>query len=195
MRSDDEILNDLRMLGLEIERAYHSWSIFLSSVREFESENQNKLIEALNAAEIGGTVNHLQMVLLHDCVGSICRITDEHKPDRITLHSLMTSMRNRLRGKDLQRCRDLDEKRKNIIKSAELAELKTFRNSQIGHILRNEAPPTKYKSIPVLIDLVSDLLNDIFSEFGYSDYIGKSFNAKKIKRAVEFWNCVERGAS
>lgn len=185
-------LEDLRTLDFEIDRALHSWTIFHESVRKFEAE-QSKLVDAINDLEIGRTFNHIQMILLHDCVSSLCRATDQNKPDRITLDSVAANLRVLYATTEPEKVKEFDATRKSILKSTGLAELRTFRNNQLGHTLRLQTPQTAYTTIPVLINQISGLLSGAFFLFGYPRWIGQPTGNSFEKSAQRFWDRIELG--
>lgn len=189
----DDLIKDLRKINDEVERAYHSWSIFWQSKREMEPQYDD-LIAAFDSRKIGPTVNHVQMVLLHDCVATICRVTDQNWPDRVTIDSVMLQLRPIHKDRRADELKAVEEKRKAVIKHNSLAELRVFRNSEIGHSLRQEPPATAYHSIPVLIDQLFDFLDATFKLCGDARWIGQMTTKKMNSLASEFWNCVELGA-
>jgi len=188
----DAALKDVRTLDFEIDRALHSWSIFHESVRKFEDE-QSGLVETINALEIGRTFNHIQMILLHDCVSTICRVTDQNKPGRITLDSVAADLRALFAATESAKVKEFDATRKSLLKSASLADLRTFRNNQLGHTLRHQTPQTVYAPIPVLINTISDLLSEAFFLFGYPRWIGQPTINSFEGSAIRFWDRVEIG--
>ena len=185
-------LDDLRTIDFEVDRALHSWTIFHESVLKFEAQ-QSSLIDEINALEIGHTFNHIQMVLLHDCVACICRVTDQHKADRITLDSIAFDLRAIYSKSEPQKIREFDAMRKSILKSKDLSDLRTFRNNELGHTLRLETPPTTYAAIPNLIVPISGLLGGAFFLFGYPRWIGQPRERSFEKSAQRFWARIERG--
>lgn len=189
----EKIVEELRLLTFDVERAYHSWTIFHSSVRNFEPA-QEELIKAIDLRNIGPTVNHLQMVLLHDCVSCLCRVTDEHKADRITLNSIMIDIRSVFAAHNPSEVKTIDAIRKAISKSSALSEMRVFRNNQLGHILRNETPPTGYQAIPILIDDLLRFLDAAFKICGDARWIGQPTKSRMDRLAIEFWDCIEDGA-
>lgn len=189
----EKIVEDLRLLTFDVERAYHSWTIFQSSTRNFEATQQT-LIDAIDARNIGLTVNHLQMVLLHDCVSCLCRVTDEHRADRITLNSIMIGIRSELSARHPSEVKTIDAIRKSISKSASLTEMRVFRNNQLGHILRHETPQTGYQAIPLLINDLLGFLDAAFKICGDARWIGQPTKSRMDRLAIEFWDCIEDGA-
>jgi len=189
----EQFLSDLRTLNQQVERAAHSWTIFLESARNFDSESQKALIKAIDEREIGVTLNHIQMVLLHDCVSSLNRVTDKHRPDRITMYSVSLHIRKCFRASEPEKLKKIERKRKAILKSPKLVELRTFRNNELGHTLRTDTPPTKYDAIPTLIVDISDWLSDVFYLFGYAQWVGQSTPVHLKKSASKFWSCIEDG--
>lgn len=189
----ESLINDLRTINHEVERAHHSWIVFWQSMREMGA-GYDKIIQAFDSRDIGPTVNHIQVVLLHDCVAGICRVTDEHRPDRVTLNSVMRQLRSEFATGQPEGLKILDDKRRAIAKSEYLAELRVIRNVYIGHLLREEPPPTTYYSIPQLIDGLTGFLEASFQLCGDARWIGQMTSKKKTKLATEFWDCLEAGA-
>jgi len=103
-----------------------------------------------------------------------------------------------LRFEDAKRFPDelkkVEERRKAIARSEGLAELRVFRNAQIGHTLRDEPPPTTYHSIPLLIDDLFEFLESAFRLCGDARWIGQASKKRMNLWANEFWDCVESGA-
>jgi hypothetical protein len=189
-----QIVNDLRTINFDVERAFHSWTVFETSTRDF-GPNQEALIDAIDSRKVGPTINHLQMVLLHDAVSSICRATDNHQPDVISVNSVMIAIRSTFKDRYPEEIKKLEQLRKAILKFEPLAEIRTFRNNQLGHTLRHETPPTGYKDIPVIVENLIDFLEAAFKLCGDARWIGQISKSRMTKLSNEFWNCLEDGAS
>ena len=193
LESDKDVISEIKILALEVERSGKSWQLFHESVRRFE-DDQKDLIDTINARNLGSVFNHLQMVLLPACVSSICRITDEHRPDRVTLNSVFRELRSKFGDSNSSELKLLETKRKAILKSHALEELRRFRNHHIGHTIRTEIPPTKYEHISPLNKQIADLLSEALCLFGYPEDVVQPNNKVFEKNASLFWSCIERGA-
>gem|GEM_PF-5644351 len=187
-----DFLKELRLLNSEVDRAAHSWIIFEESVRHFKEEQQD-LVDAINAADLGRTFNHIQMILLHDCVSTIYRIIEGKKRDCINVDFIVRELGAKLHSTQSQQIAEINKKRKYLKKSIDLENLRTFRNNNLGHLLRGETPPTDYAPIPVIIAQLADILEDCFFVLGSPRWVGQQTQECNANRAASFWRRVEIG--
>ena len=185
-----EITEPLRTLDWELIHAQKSWILFENSTKQF-GEDQSWFLECIKANGIDEPVDHVQVIALHNVVATLCRLYDAPGSDRTCLAQVLETLTHEYGGSSKVELEKISGQREVAFHSDAFRELRNFRNSNIGHKLKETAPAT-YKYIPQIIFETSDMLAKMFEIANLSRWIGQPTVAGIDRRAKKFWAMLEK---
>ena len=193
--SKQTLVADTKKIYDQLIAAESAWSLFLASSKNFDEEAQNKLRTRTNQAGLGVVFDSLQAILLQHAVAILCRITDHHKKDRLTLTSLTNDACRMFKDTDSDHIKEIKESRKIVLSSDWLSEIRHFRNAYLSHNLRdgfNYIPPS-YAPFPQFISDISRTLNSVLALLGEPPFDFEHVTDYCKEVSTRFWNTFDKG--